>query len=187
MRPCLPGPPRSAQCSSARPPHERWGRRGSCPDGRCSSWSDLLSLWRESSLWERMISCLRLLPIFHTSVALIKSPQCFQLLKLCVWVCDLPGDIEEWKTNTVFDEDGEVVHVQHRFPADDVDRGGGVRMTIKAFNGGNVVGCTGISLCTYVWVCKSYISTLSFSAGHHPSISHRPSSSRQTPVITPGG
>lgn len=30
-------------------------------------------------------------------------------------VCDLPGDIEERETNTVFDEDGEVVHIQHRF------------------------------------------------------------------------
>lgn len=33
---------------------------------------------------------------------------------MCAWLCGLPGDIEEWKTNAVFDEDGEIVHVQHR-------------------------------------------------------------------------
>lgn len=42
----------------------------------------------------------------------------------------------------------------------------------------------------YLSVCKSYTLTLSFSAGHHPSISHIPLESsedfRQTPVITPG-
>ncbi len=86
-RPCARGPPRSAQCSSARPPHERWDRRGSSPGGRCRSWSDLTSLWRESSLWERMISCLRLGDYYHI-VALIKSPPCFQLLKLRVCVCE---------------------------------------------------------------------------------------------------
>lgn len=41
---------------------------------------------------------------------------------VCTPVCDLPGDIEEWKTNTVFNEDGEVVHIQHRFAGEDVDR-----------------------------------------------------------------
>lgn len=30
------------------------------------------------------------------------------------WLCDPPGDVEERKANAVFDEDGEVVHVQHR-------------------------------------------------------------------------
>lgn len=33
--------------------------------------------------------------------------------------CDLPGDIEEWKANTVLDEDGEVVHIQHRCAVED--------------------------------------------------------------------
>lgn len=32
----------------------------------------------------------------------------------CARLCGLPGDIEEWKTNAVFDEDGEIVHIQHR-------------------------------------------------------------------------
>lgn len=69
----------------------------------------------------------------------------------CVWLCDLPGDIEEWKTNTVFDEDGEVVHIQHRFAWKD-NRKGRVRMTTEAFNARYVIWCTSISVCICVYV-----------------------------------
>lgn len=41
----------SAQCSSARRPHGRWGRKGFPPDGSYNSWSGLLSWRRGSSLW----------------------------------------------------------------------------------------------------------------------------------------
>lgn len=33
IRPFLPGQKRSVRCSAARLPHERWGRKGSYPDG----------------------------------------------------------------------------------------------------------------------------------------------------------
>lgn len=53
---------------------------------------------------------------------------------------------------------------------EDVDREEGVRVTIKA---SNVCRCTFcLSVCVCARVCKPYIFTLSFSAGHHPSISH---------------
>lgn len=42
-----------------------------------------------------------------------------------VSVCDPPGDIKQWEANAVFDENGEVCHLQHRRAVDDVDRAGG--------------------------------------------------------------
>lgn len=107
---------------------------------------------------------------------------------MCVCMCDRPGNIEEWKANTVFNEDGKVFDIKHRFAEEDVDRERAVRITIEYFNERNNTWCRSISVCTSV--CKSYTLTLSFSAGHHPSISHLPFVSlkdlRQTPVITPG-
>lgn len=38
------------------------------------------------------------------------------------WRCDPPGDVEERKADAVFDEDGEVVHVQHRLSGKDNGR-----------------------------------------------------------------
>lgn len=63
---------------------------------------------------------------------------CINLLICVRCTCDPPGDVEERKANAVFDEDGEVFHVQHWFAEEDVDREGGVRMTIKRFIERNV-------------------------------------------------
>ncbi len=42
---------------------------------------------------------------------------------------DVPGDIKEWETNTVLDEDGEVVHIQHGCTGEVVDRDTGMKTT----------------------------------------------------------
>lgn len=82
--------------------------------------------------------------------------------------CSRPGDVEEWKTNTIFDEDSEVVHIEHGFAGKD-KRKGWVR--IKTFNMRFVIWCTkNIHMC--VFVGKSHMSAASLSAGHQPSISH---------------
>lgn len=82
---------------------------------------------------------------------------------MCVRLCGLPGDIEERKTNAVFDEDGEIVHVQHRLAG---------RRKRKREQNGEKCHITHKSICAYVLslcvcACQSYI-VLSFSAGHHP-------------------
>lgn len=106
------------------------------------------------------------------------------------WRCDPPGDVEERKADAVFDEDGEVVHVQHRLSGKDnrrESRAAPFHVIPCALTAVRVLFCSFV--CVFVCVRESYI-LLSFSAGHHPRISHQPlvwfgGDLRQTPVIAP--
>lgn len=50
-----------------------------------------------------------------------------------MWFC-LPGDIKKRETNTVFDENSEVVHI-HWFTVGDTDRDmTGTKMKLRAFS-----------------------------------------------------
>lgn len=100
----------------------------------------------------------------------------FSCFGLGLW--GLPGDIKKRETNTVFDENSEGVHI-HWFTVGDKHRDKGTKMTLSV---SEMYLC---GMCVH-----SYILMASFSAGHHPSISHMPWDSleflRQAPVITPG-
>lgn len=94
--PCLPNQRSPAQYSSAHLPLGIWGRMGSSLDGSCISWSARMSSWRGSSLWDRKQNEFPV--VGHEGSA-------------CWW--NPPGDVEEREADAVFDEDGEVVHIQH--------------------------------------------------------------------------
>lgn len=80
---------------------------GSSLDGSCISWSARLSLWRGNSLWDQKQN---------------EFPVVEYEGSVCWW--NPPGDVEEWEADAVFDEDGEVVHIQHRLTGKDNRRRG---------------------------------------------------------------
>lgn len=100
--PCVPGQRSPAQYSSAHLPHGIWGRMGSSLDGSCISWSARLSSRRGNSLWDRKQN---------------EFPVVGNEGSVCWW--NPPGDVEEREADAVFDEDGEVVHIQHRLTGKD--------------------------------------------------------------------